>query len=422
MVMHYVGSGRRLHDKTQQDINAMAQKAWLEQSGAHGAVEGHGHPGFQPANNMPTVITEGIERQEIIQTPEGRPMAIAKSMSRILHRAESGGANDWEMVTVPGGRSFIRSPTKGHQEWLDIVVSGEQEAWPSPPPESKEHEATRLAMEEEANKLAMVLAEQSAMAAKAMANAAAEAIMAKALADANDRDEVARAQALAHMAAEAAKSQELAGQNVKLQADLQAAEAMNVSYKLMAAELAHFRQQHADMNLKTLTAEAEAKAKAWDDKLKLAMEKEAATAEAEAKAKAWDDKMKLAMAQEAADNAKEALHKQAMDEHDTAIEQAADKAFKQKAAERQELAAKEQADMAAKEQADMAAKAHADIASKEQADMAAREQADMTAMDQADMTARETEMGAKAQMAQTAKEQKVVNLLGMMALQVKRSV
>jgi len=325
MAMHYVATGRRLHNKTQQEINAMAHEAWLEVSGAHGPAVGHGHTGFQPAGDMPSVSTEDNTRQEIIQTPDGRPMVIANSMSRILHRAESGGANDWEMVTVPGGRPFIRSPTKGHQEWLDIVVSGEPGAWPSPPPESWEHAAARLAMEDlaakahmEANKAAMVLAEGSAVAA------AAEATKAKALAD---------------------EAQELSVQ------------AMRARNQEMEVELAQFRAQ-AQWAIAM-------KAQAKDKEMKLAMAANEALdeqaineqMEAQAKNKAWDDKMKLALAKEAADNAKEALDKQAIKERMEAQAMEEQAAKEQEAAERhKELAAKEQADVAAKEQANMAAK------------------------------------------------------------------
>ena len=36
-------------------------------------------------------------------TPGGQPMAMANSNCRLLHHAESGGANDWKIVHVPGG-------------------------------------------------------------------------------------------------------------------------------------------------------------------------------------------------------------------------------------------------------------------------------------------------------------------------------
>ena len=443
MVMQYAALGRRLHNKTQEDINAMAQKAWLELSGAPGPAEGQGHPGFQPAGDMAIVNTADIQRQEIIQTPDGRPMAIANSMSRILHRAESGGANDWEVVTVPGGRSFLRSPGKGHQEWLDNVVTGEHTAWPSPPPESKEHEAARLAEENakaqmEADKAAMVLANAAAEATKAtaLANDAAEATKATALANAaaeatkatalaNAAAEVTKAAALANAAAEATKATALAkgaaeAANAQALVDMQAdAQAMQARYQQMERELAHFRQAQATT---TADAEAKARAKAWDDKMKLVVAKEAADdakaaldkqaieAEAMAKAKAWDDKMKLAVAKEAADDAKAALDKQAIE-----AEAMAKNVLELQATERQkQLAAKEQADVAAKEQADVAAKEQADLAvAAKQADAAAKERA---------MSKEQADMAAKEQAEMAAKDQKGVNLLGMMAQQVKRSV
>jgi len=391
MAMHYVATGRRLHNKTQEEINALAHKAWLEMSGAHGAATGHGHPGFQPAGDMPSVSTEAVTRQEIIETPDGRPMVIANSKSRILHRAESGGANDWEMVTVPGGRPFIRSPTEGHQEWLDIVVSGEPGAWPSPPPESWEHAAARLAKEE-------LAAEASAMAA------AAEATKAKALAD--------EAQELSVQAMNA-RYQQMEVELAQFRAQAQAADQMKRAIAKKAADYAkealekqaikdNMKAQAKDDEMKLAMAanealdeqaikeqmEAQAKNKAWDDKMKLALAKEAADdakealdkqaikehMEAQAKNKAEDDKMKLALAKQAADDAKEALDKQAIQERMEAQAMDQQAAKEQEAAERQELAAKEPADLAAKEQADMA-----------------------------------------------IKDQKGVNLLGLMAQQVKRS-
>jgi len=64
------------------------------------------------------------------------------------------GANDWEVVNVPGGRVSIRSLSKGHQGWLDAVINGDAAAWRSPPPEDHEHKKRRLAMEAESKVLA----------------------------------------------------------------------------------------------------------------------------------------------------------------------------------------------------------------------------------------------------------------------------
>jgi len=91
-------------------------------------------------------------------------MAVANSQGQLLHRADSGGANGWEVVNVLGGRVIVRSPSKGNQGWLDAVINGDAEAWRSPPPEDHEHKKRRLAMEAESKVLADA---ESALAAQA---------------------------------------------------------------------------------------------------------------------------------------------------------------------------------------------------------------------------------------------------------------
>ena len=163
MVMHYHSKGRPLHNQNQLDINANALTLWHEMNGPRAAVDGfqgapaHGQHGLVNA----VALAQDEKPPGIIHTPDGRPMAVSKSQGRLLHRAESGGANDWEMVTVPGGRVIIRSPSKGHQAWLDSVVNGDTEAWPSPPPEDPEHKRRRMDAESTA------LAHEASVAANA---------------------------------------------------------------------------------------------------------------------------------------------------------------------------------------------------------------------------------------------------------------
>lgn len=330
MVMHYHQTGRRLHSQTQTDINAMAQKAWLEMSGQWAGADGssggngQGQSGFaEDITAMGPSTTEAVGKQEIIQTPDGRPMAVANSRGRVLHRAESGGANDWEMVHVPGGRVLLRSPSKGHQEWLDMVVNGEVDAWPSPAPEGVEHKRRRQAMEEGAR----VMADEAALTAKAAdvavmaakaaalnndtATAAEAAVMAKAMADqmvlAHDQERENALKAREDALAVAMR----AGQHL-------AAMDMQAKYKQMEHDLACMEAQlQATKDPATIKqAETDAieqalamKAKAEDEaikqsaKAKMQEEEEEKALKLE-KAKAWDDKMKLAIQKEAADEAR----------------------------------------------------------------------------------------------------------------------
>ena len=137
MVIHYNSTGRRLHGKSQLDINAMAEAAYAQLSSQWAAHDGHqaqpgfqvaiGHDGHQAQPGVQVAIghdatshghgaSDPVARAAVSMTPEGRPMAMSRSRGRLLHRAESGGANDWELVQLPDGREFIRSPSQGQSE------------------------------------------------------------------------------------------------------------------------------------------------------------------------------------------------------------------------------------------------------------------------------------------------------------------
>ena len=155
MVMHYHQTGRRLHGETQSNVNAMAQVACQQVSGQWAAHEEQQQGQVQPGDDVRigiNAVSPGAQgpmvRPEILMTPQGRPMAMSSSRGRLLHRAESGRPMDGELVHVLDGRHFIRSPIKGQSEWLDMLVNGQVDAWPSPPPESPVQEMARQAMAE----------------------------------------------------------------------------------------------------------------------------------------------------------------------------------------------------------------------------------------------------------------------------------
>ena len=233
MVMHYNQTGRRLHNQSQTTINAMAQLVFRAECEAHQCLQNavQSAPGF---SDMGSATTEPVGRQEIIMTPEGRPMAMANLRGRLLHRADSGGANDWEIIQVPGGRSFIRSPTTGQQDWLDIVVnSHDNVAWPLPSPEGPEQKRARLSMDTGA------------------ATASPQAHIDKATADEMPKS-----------SAEALVST--------------VNEDMQVRFEKMEKELAIMQEASRVMKEAEAIRAREEKQKAWDEKMKRALQDEAA--------------------------------------------------------------------------------------------------------------------------------------------------
>ena len=122
MVMHCNRTGRRLHNQTQSVINAMAQSA----------IGGIATTGWQEAvggeeASMSLAIQGAMGQWDISRTPDGRPLANATC--DFLHSAELDRANACKPVQLPDRHLFLRSPHRGHQDWLGNVGTGNAEGW-----------------------------------------------------------------------------------------------------------------------------------------------------------------------------------------------------------------------------------------------------------------------------------------------------
>ena len=343
IVIHYNSTGRRLHGKSQLDINTMAEAAYAQLSSQWAAHDGHqAQPGFQVAIGHDATshghgASDPVARAAIIMTPEGRPMAMSKSQGRLLHRAESGGANDWELVQLPDGREFIRSPSQGQSEWLDMVVTGQTDAWPSPPPaDTPEQVMARLAQEEMA-----AITNANALAAEAKAIAEANAItMAAAVPDyamqlhlalTAKNEAMAMALRVSQLAEEAAAAKD------------QEVQDMGIKYRQLELQMALLRAGKDTEQAKAM-AEKQEKAMAEQQEKAMAEQQQKAMAEQQQKAteenheKAMAELQEKAMAEKQEKAMAEQQEKAMAEKHKKAMAEQQEKAMAEKQEEEEEKA------------------------------------------------------------------------------------